>query len=175
MALAFTTTKLRATSADTCIVFDFSIGEMLVVGTVALVVIGPERLPGVARTVGALLARAQRYVNNVKADIQREVELDNLKRLHAEMNEAGRQIMSEVKSGVEEVHASLGDVARSVETAVATENEKSAAVQMATATQHADPIAEKQYDLFGEVPASAHDSVPPVLANSVSTPERDRR
>ncbi|MFH1603591.1 MAG: Sec-independent protein translocase protein TatB, partial [Pseudomonadota bacterium] len=59
--------------------FDIGFSELVVIALVALIVIGPERLPRVARTMGALLGRAQRYVNDVKADVQREVNLDGLK------------------------------------------------------------------------------------------------
>src|SRR5690606_41989826 len=53
-------------------------------GVVALVVIGPERLPKVARTAGHLLGRAQRYVSDVKTDIQREIDLDEMNKLRSE-------------------------------------------------------------------------------------------
>ena len=56
--------------------FDVGFSEMLVIAIVALVVIGPEKLPRVARTAGAMLGRLQRYVNDVKADINREIELE---------------------------------------------------------------------------------------------------
>ena len=65
--------------------FDVSFSELMVIAIVALVVIGPERLPRVARTAGLLFGRLQRYVNDVKSDISREIQLDELKRLQAEM------------------------------------------------------------------------------------------
>ena len=61
--------------------FDISFSEILVIATVALIVLGPERLPKVARTLGHLFGRAQRYVNEVKNDIQREMELEELKKM----------------------------------------------------------------------------------------------
>ncbi len=61
--------------------FDIGFSELLVIGLVALVVIGPERLPRVARTLGILAGRLQRYVADVKADINREVELDELRKM----------------------------------------------------------------------------------------------
>ena len=60
--------------------FDVSFSELMVIGVVALIVIGPERLPRVARTAGHLLGRLQRYVNTVKADINREMHIEDLKR-----------------------------------------------------------------------------------------------
>jgi sec-independent protein translocase protein TatB len=74
--------------------FDVSFTELLVIGVVALVVIGPERLPKVARTLGHLVGRAQRYVNDVKSDIQREVELDELRKLKDTMQNAAQSVQS---------------------------------------------------------------------------------
>jgi len=79
--------------------FDISFSELLVVGAIALIVIGPARLPGVARTVGHLLGRAQRYVNDVKADIRREVELDELRKLKEQMNAAAQEVQTSVQAG----------------------------------------------------------------------------
>ena len=60
--------------------FDIGFTELTLVALVALVVVGPERLPGVARTLGHLFGRLQRYVNDVKSDISREIELDELRK-----------------------------------------------------------------------------------------------
>ncbi|SET32127.1 Sec-independent protein translocase TatB [Nitrosospira multiformis] len=76
--------------------FDISFSEILVIAAVALIVIGPERLPKVARTLGHLFGRAQRYVNDVKSDIQREIELDELKKWKASVEETGRSIENSV-------------------------------------------------------------------------------
>jgi sec-independent protein translocase protein TatB len=75
-------------------VFDISFTELMLVGVVALIVIGPEKLPKVARTVGHLLGRAQRYVNDVKGDIQREVEIDELRKMKQEMESAAQSVQS---------------------------------------------------------------------------------
>ncbi|MDR2838523.1 MAG: Sec-independent protein translocase protein TatB [Azonexus sp.] len=72
--------------------FDIGFSELIVIGIVALVVIGPERLPRVARTVGHLLGRAQRYVNDVKSDINREIQLDELKKLQSQVAESAHGI-----------------------------------------------------------------------------------
>ena len=77
--------------------FDVGFSEMIVIAVVALIVIGPEKLPRVARTVGALIGRMQRYVNDVKADINREIELDELKKMHATVKDAAQSIESSVK------------------------------------------------------------------------------
>ena len=76
--------------------FDIGFSEILVIGVVALIVIGPERLPGVARTLGHLFGRMQRYVNEVKADIQREMELDELRKLRQSVEESARDIEQSV-------------------------------------------------------------------------------
>jgi sec-independent protein translocase protein TatB len=76
--------------------FDISFSEVLVIAAVALIVLGPERLPSVARTLGHLFGRAQRYVNDVKSDIQREIELDELKKWKASVEETGRSIENSV-------------------------------------------------------------------------------
>jgi len=76
--------------------FDIGFSELLVIAVVALIVIGPERLPGVARTLGHLFGRMQRYVNDVKADISREMELEELKKMQSSMEDAARSFQSSV-------------------------------------------------------------------------------
>jgi len=82
---------------------DFSLGELMMIGAVALVVLGPERLPRVARGFGEMLGKAQRYVSQVTAEIRREVELADLKRLQDE----ARQATASIDSSVRDVAASL--------------------------------------------------------------------
>lgn len=94
--------------------FDISFTELMVIGVIALIVIGPERLPKVARTVGHLLGRAQRYVNDVKSDIRREVELDELRNLRNEMQDAARSFENSIHREVDEVRAGVSGVAESV-------------------------------------------------------------
>lgn len=65
--------------------FDIGFSELLLIAVVALVVIGPERLPGVARNVGRFAGRMQRYVNDIKRDFNREVEFEEIRRLQQEM------------------------------------------------------------------------------------------
>jgi sec-independent protein translocase protein TatB len=77
--------------------FDIGFSELIVIGVVALIVIGPERLPKVARTLGHLLGRAQRYVNDVKSDINREMQLDELKKLQTQVSESARSIEDSVR------------------------------------------------------------------------------
>ena len=76
---------------------DIGFGELIVIAVVALVVIGPERLPRVARTAGHLLGRFQRYVSDVKADINREIELSELKNIKSSVEDAARSIDNVLK------------------------------------------------------------------------------
>ncbi len=93
--------------------FDIGFSELLVVGVVALVVIGPERLPKVARTAGILLGRMQRYVQNVKADIGREMQLDELKKLQAEMQESARNFEQSITAEVQTIGKDVGEAVES--------------------------------------------------------------
>jgi sec-independent protein translocase protein TatB len=77
--------------------FDFSFGELAMIGAVALIVLGPERLPRVARTAGEWLGKAQRYVSQVKSDINREIELAELKKLQEEARSAAQSVQSAVR------------------------------------------------------------------------------
>jgi len=91
--------------------FDVGFSELMVIAVVALVVIGPERLPAVARTLGHLFGRLQRYVNDVKADISREIELDELKKFKNQFEEAAQSVESSVRSEVECAEATLNSIA----------------------------------------------------------------
>jgi sec-independent protein translocase protein TatB len=86
---------------------DIGFSELMVIGVVALVVLGPERLPRVARTAGHLLGRFQRYVTQVKADINREIELADLKKLQTSVEDAARDIETSVKTGMDEAEQQL--------------------------------------------------------------------
>ena len=87
--------------------FDVSLSELMVIGVVALVVIGPERLPKVARTAGLLLGRLQRYVSDVKADINREIQLDELKKLQQQVTEQVNSLEASVTHEMREVETSV--------------------------------------------------------------------
>ena len=87
--------------------FDVGFSELLVIGIVALIVIGPEKLPRVARTVGHLLGRAQRYVNDVKSDINREIQLDELKKLQSQVTDSARALEDSVRKEYEAARATV--------------------------------------------------------------------
>jgi sec-independent protein translocase protein TatB len=86
-------------------VFDVGFTEMMVIAVVALIVIGPERLPRVARTLGHLFGRLQRYVNDVKADINREIELDELKKFKSSIEDTARGFESTVNAEINAVQS----------------------------------------------------------------------
>ncbi len=85
--------------------FDISFTEIMVIAVVALIVVGPERLPKVARTLGHLLGRVRRYVSNVKKDIQQEMEVEELNELHTSMQNAANSMKNSVRDGVSELEA----------------------------------------------------------------------
>ena len=80
--------------------FDIGFSELIVIGLVALIVIGPERMPVVARTLGALLGRAQRYVNEVKYEIRREMQVDDLKNLQSQITEQINEVENTIHGGL---------------------------------------------------------------------------
>ncbi len=88
---------------------DLGISKLALIGAVALIVIGPERLPKVARTVGALVGRAQRYINDVKAEVSREVELDELRKMRTEFENAARDVEQSIHKEVSEHTQALNE------------------------------------------------------------------
>lgn len=87
--------------------FDLGISKLAVIGVVALVVIGPERLPKVARTVGTLLGRAQRYLADVKAEVNREMQLDELRAMRDNVHKAASSFETSVRSGLDDTAKDL--------------------------------------------------------------------
>ena len=95
--------------------FDIGFSEMVVIGVVALVVIGPERLPKVARTMGHLFGRLQRYVTQVKSDINREMELADLGKVKTEFESAARTFQNEMESKARDAEQEIRDAQNSIE------------------------------------------------------------
>jgi len=123
--------------------FDIGFSEIVVIGVVALIVIGPERLPKVARTLGHMFGRLQRYVNEVKADINREMELDELRKLQSQVQSAARDIEESVtqatrdmESGVRSVESQLNEAAAAASPVEAT-GPQPAGKESAVAPAHA--------------------------------------
>ena len=113
--------------------FDIGFSELMVIGIVALLVIGPERLPKVARTFGHLMGRLQRYVNDVKADIDREMEIDELRKVQSTFQEAAREVE-------QSVHA----VEHSVQQTVTQTEQELSAVESAALAPPASDAAKPQ-------------------------------
>lgn len=88
---------------------DLGLTKMALIGVVALVVLGPERLPRVARTAGALFGRAQRYINDVKAEVTREIELDELRRMKTEFETAASNVETAVQENLRKHETELND------------------------------------------------------------------
>jgi len=99
--------------------FDIGFSEMMVIAVLALIVIGPERLPRVARTLGHLAGRLQRYVADVKADINREVELDELRKMRDSMQQAASNFQSSVNEEVSKASAEVSKVESELNSAAA--------------------------------------------------------
>ncbi|MEO8487419.1 MAG: Sec-independent protein translocase protein TatB [Betaproteobacteria bacterium] len=118
--------------------FDIGFSEIVVIAVVALIVLGPERLPKAARTMGHLFGRLQRYVNDVKADISREMELEELKKLQQEVKSAAQDLEKSVSTAARDVESGMRDVETQLN-AGATEASSSSAVPHAPL---AEPTAE---------------------------------
>ncbi len=95
--------------------FDIGFSELMVIAVVALIVIGPEKLPKVARTVGHLFGRMQRYVNDVKSDISREMALDDLRKLQSSMEDTVRSVEQSVTGEVQSAEKSVAEELRLAE------------------------------------------------------------
>jgi sec-independent protein translocase protein TatB len=127
--------------------FDIGFNELMVIGVVALIVIGPERLPGVARTVGHLAGRLQRYISDIKADIGREMEFDELRKMRDSMEEAATEVENTVRK---EMSKTEDDLNKTVADAV---GDKPAAIEDKPAAIEDKPAEAK--DKPAEVPAGS--------------------
>lgn len=89
--------------------FDIGVTKIAIIGGIALVVIGPEKLPGLAKTVGTLLGRARRYVADVKAEVNRSMELDELKKMKDTMESAARDVENSIQTSASDFEKSWAD------------------------------------------------------------------
>jgi sec-independent protein translocase protein TatB len=123
-------------------VFDVGFSELMVIAVVALIVIGPERLPRVARTLGHLFGRLQRYVNDVKADINREIELDELRKFKSTFEDAARGFENTARDVQSEVAKTEGELNALAQSASPSAPESAgAATAAAPVTPGATPAA----------------------------------
>jgi sec-independent protein translocase protein TatB len=146
--------------------FDLGFSEIAVVAVVALVVLGPERLPKVARTAGHMFGRLQRYVANVKADIAREVDASELSKIKQEVETAARSFESSVKEQAasfesearaieQEAQKALSDPAAGSSGATSAVSPDAAALTSPTATATALPPATASASASGATPTQA--------------------
>jgi sec-independent protein translocase protein TatB len=89
---------------------DFGFDKIALIGAVALIVIGPEKLPRVARTVGHMLGKAQRYVADVKAEVNRSIELEELKKMKTQFEDAARDVEQTVQKEVNQASAEFNAI-----------------------------------------------------------------
>jgi sec-independent protein translocase protein TatB len=92
--------------------FDLGIDKIALIGVVALIVLGPEKLPRVARTVGNLMGRAQRYVADVKGEVNRQMDLEELKKMKTEMQSAVSDVQQTIHENAGEVKSSFDETWR---------------------------------------------------------------
>jgi sec-independent protein translocase protein TatB len=133
--------------------FDVGFSEIVVIAVVALIVIGPERLPKVARTLGHLFGRMQRYVNDVKADISREMELDELRKLQASVQDAAHAIEQTVNKEITSTESELNSIAQTAAQAMQPAAEVPVADAVASPAAETPPTApsvQAQLDLGAE-------------------------
>ncbi|MFN3375676.1 MAG: Sec-independent protein translocase protein TatB [Burkholderiaceae bacterium] len=94
---------------------DIGLSKMALIGAVALIVIGPEKLPRVARTVGTLLGKAQRYVSDVKAEVNRSMELDELRKMKDSVENAAREVQQSIQTTASDLEKDWADATRMVD------------------------------------------------------------
>ena len=142
--------------------FDIGFSEIVVIAVVALVVLGPEKLPKTARTLGHLFGRLQRYVNDVKSDIKREIDLDELRKLQQTVQTAAKDLETSMVSATQGVEASVRDVG----------SELNAAAGSATSET---PVATTAPSQMTPVAAPAPPQVTPVAAPAPPAPDAARQ
>jgi sec-independent protein translocase protein TatB len=146
--------------------FDIGFSEIVVIAVVALIVIGPERLPKAARTLGHLFGRLQRYVNDVKADINREMELDELRKLKTQVQSAAADLKSSVESAARDVETGVRKVETELNTAGEGESLRGDAAEMAR--------LEEPGPLPNEPGGEMADAAPAELPRQTSLPGFDK-
>lgn len=150
--------------------FDIGFSELLVIGVVALIVLGPERLPKVARTAGHLFGRFQRYVSDVKAEIKREMHNEEIMKLSTSLQEA-KDAVTGVERSLREEMGETGQILKSIPDAVGSlefvEEPKPVEVTRTASETGASPPPEPspQLDLplppLAEPPADTGENPPP--------------
>jgi sec-independent protein translocase protein TatB len=132
---------------------DFDVSKMAVIGVVALVVLGPERLPRVARTAGTLLGRAQRYLSSVQTEVDRQIQMDELRKLKSTIEQAAADVQGSVERTVSQ-HA--GELQAGVDSAAATLREAMPAAYLPSIHEGTGDL---QVELFKVRPAQLQGSI----------------
>ena len=125
--------------------FDIGFSELLVIGVIALVVIGPQKLPRVARTLGHLAGRLQRYVADVKADINREIELDELRKMRDKVEDTASDLKESIETQFRDTEQTINAALASPDNppapeAPAAEEARPAATAPASSASQPDPV-----------------------------------
>src|SRR5258706_8342395 len=151
--------------------FDIGASEIFVIGVVALIVIGPERLPRVAKTLGHLFGRLQRYVSEVKSDINREIELEELRALKATMQDAARTIEQSVTSQVNYIDGEVKQAGAQVQEQIeSAQKQVESAVAPVTGIQLMPPVS----PVSETTPESAGEATPARPDGPESRPANDK-
>ena len=148
--------------------FDIGFSELMIIAIVALIVIGPERLPKVARTLGHLFGRMQRYVNDVKADISREMQLEELKKLQASMQDAARSFEDSVRREVNSTEAELQKIAQEANPAPLLRDEKQPVAGSEQTSSELPALVQQQTS--SELPALVQQSPTPTVESQAAAP-----
>lgn len=122
--------------------FDISFSELMIIAVVTLLVVGPDKLPQLARTVGAFVGRLQRYVAQVKEEVNREVRFEELQSLQQEIKEGKRKVEASMMDGVDDIHAVVSSAESSLNSKSDTAG--SAAKVNASSGQVQDKVALKK-------------------------------
>jgi len=161
--------------------FDIAFSELLVIGLVALVVIGPERLPKVARAAGQWIGKLNRYVSQVKQDIDRDIKLEELRKMQQDMKDAAqkyeilagevvRRTQDDVHDTVEKIQSVAADATGKAESAVEQESGQISRVMQAMSATDGG-LAMQEYEKIKAEAATAGNPVPPVPGDQVFTLE----
>jgi len=148
---------------------DLGFSEMMVIAVVALIVLGPERLPKVARTLGQWVGRMQRYVSDVKADISREMELEELRKFRQTVEEAATSVQSGLSGLQSGVRATGDELSSLVSGSSGTAVDSSASLPPPSAWDSpapaADTLAEQAGDFGADPVAGGFDTVASAMAS----------
>jgi len=153
--------------------FDMGFTEMMLIGIVALIVIGPERLPGVARTAGRYFGRLKRFMTTVRADVEQELRADELRQILAQQ----QRELDTIKDSISEAGREIGEEAAAVgkageELAASLEDDPAASEPAKTASAASAPAADEGPELLNETPAASTGDAEPVDEASAANSRR---